>query len=93
MDTYLFDPHDRALGQLFEERLEAYLRFTDRPDLGIKLAQKPNVDQNLKFSCRFASLPDNVLHEWNLNQPSVKRAVGQVVSLKSEWIKTSESRS
>lgn len=92
IDTYLFDASDSTMARPFEKRIEAYLRFADRPDLGIKLTQDPSVDQTLTFSCRYASLPDNVLHEWNLTRPSLKRAIGQVVSLKSEWIKTSESR-
>ena len=92
VDTYLFDVRDSPLARPFEERIEAYLSFANRPDLGIKLTQEPRVDQNLRFSCRYASQPDNILHEWNLNRPSVKRAIGQVVSLKSEWIKTSEGR-
>jgi len=92
VDTYLFDVRDSPLARPFEERIEAYLSFANRPDLGIKLTQEPRVDQNLRFSCRYASQPDNILHEWNLNRPSVKRVIGQVVTLKTEWIKTSEGR-
>ena len=90
IDTYLFDSHDHSLSQPFQERIQAYLNFANRLDMGIKLLEEPNIDQDIQFSCRFASLPDNVLHEWELMRPSIKRATGQVVSIKAEWIKKSQ---
>jgi SAM-dependent methyltransferase len=88
IDTYLFDPRDGSLAHVFQERIQAYLSLAERPDLGIKLVEKPRIDKDVRFSCRYATVPDNVLHEWNLKRPSNKRAIGQVVSIKSEWIKT-----
>lgn len=90
IDTYLFDASDRSVAQVFQERIQAYLGFAQRPDLQIMLVEEPGVDPDLRFSCRYATVPDNVLHEWNLRRPSVKRVLGQVVSIKAEWLKTSQ---
>jgi SAM-dependent methyltransferase len=87
IDTYLFDDADLGLAAEFQERIRSYLRLGDRSDLGLRWVEAPGIDEHVRFSCRYASVPDNVLHEWNLRRPSLKRAVGQVVSLKAQWVK------
>lgn len=93
IDTYLFDPDRGELNQPFRERLHAYLQFADRPDLGIRLVEEgAKIDEHLRFSCAYATQPDNVLHEWHLNRPQEKRLRGQVVSIKSVWEKAASLR-
>ena len=87
IDTYIFDPTREDLIAPFRQRIQTYLEYADRPDLGIRLAETPQVNGNLSFSCSYASLPDNVIYEWYLNRKDDKRVFGQVVSIKSEWEK------
>ena|SRR4030066_665841 len=87
IDTYVFDPSRGDLMAPFRARIQAYHKYAHRPDLGIKLIQMPRVDENLSFSCSYATVPDNVLHQWYLNRKDDKRVYGQVVSIKSEWEK------
>jgi ubiquinone/menaquinone biosynthesis C-methylase UbiE len=88
IDTYLFDSDREDLSQPFRERLHAYLQFAVRSDLGIRLEEGgANIDEHTRFSCAYATQPDNVLHEWHLHRPQEKRLRGQVVSIKSAWEK------
>jgi SAM-dependent methyltransferase len=88
IDIYLFDSDREDLSQPFQDRLRAYLQFAERPDLGIHLAgEGARIDDYPRFSCAYATQPDNVLHEWHLNRPQEKRLQGQVVSIKSAWEK------
>jgi SAM-dependent methyltransferase len=88
IDTYLFDSDCEELSQPFRERLHAYLQFAERPDLSIRLAEgEARIDEQIRFSCAYATQPDNVLHEWHLYRPQEKRLRGQVVSIKSAWEK------
>lgn len=89
IDLYLFDPADDDLppGQVTRQRMDAYLSFSDRPDLGLRLIAKPEIDEHVRFSCRMASLPDNVMHVWHRNRPGPARQFGQLVSLRAEWEK------
>jgi len=90
VDTYLFDEEDRSLpaAKAFRDRIEQYLKYSDRDDIGLQLSRAPAIDKDVTFSCRHASLPDNVLHRSYTNKPKQMRTVGQVVSLKTEWVKT-----
>jgi ubiquinone/menaquinone biosynthesis C-methylase UbiE len=90
IDTYTFDSPQERLNRPFQDRLAAYLQFANRPDLGIRLTEAPAIDAGLEFSCQYATLPDNVMHEWYLNRKDDKRLRGQVVSVKSEWEKLAE---
>jgi SAM-dependent methyltransferase len=87
IDTYVFDPSREDLNVPFRDRIKAYLEYSDRPDLGIKLVEAARINDNLTFSCSYATLPDNVIYEWYLNRRDEKRVHGQVVSIKSEWEK------
>ncbi len=87
IDTYLFDSCDQAVAREFQERVRVYLLYGNRPDLGIRLVEAPSIDENVQFSCRYASVPDYVLHQWQVRNPGIKRVIGQVVSIKSEWVK------
>lgn len=89
IDIYLFDDEREDLRQPFREKLIAYLRFANRPDLGIRLIEEAQIDAHLRYSCAYATQPDNVLYEWHLNRPQEKRLMGQVVSIKSAWEKYS----
>lgn len=87
IDIYLFDDERGDLRQPFKDKLRAYLSFSNRPDLGIRMIEEAHIDANLRYSCAYASQPDNVLYEWHLNHPQEKRLMGQVVSIKSAWEK------
>ncbi len=88
IDIYVFDPGCEDLCAPFRQRLRAYLAIAQREDLGIRLLQPARVDENLSFSCSYASLPDNVMRGWQLKRPDDKRVHGQLVSLKTEWVKS-----
>jgi ubiquinone/menaquinone biosynthesis C-methylase UbiE len=89
IDTYVYDPTDRQTLVMdeFAQRIRKYLEFADRPDLGIHLIEPAKINADFIFSCRYASLPDNIMYRWQQNRPSVKREIGQLVSIKAEWIK------
>jgi SAM-dependent methyltransferase len=89
IDTYVYDPADRQNpgARAFIERTAAYLRYADRPDLGIALSEPPAVAPDFTFSCCYASTPDHVLWRWNQARPDKKRSLAQVVSIKAEWVK------
>jgi len=89
IDTYVYDPADRQTPGLEEMalRIRKYLEYADRPDLGLRLAEPPKIDENFAFSCRHASLPDNILYKWQQGVPTVKREIAQLVSIKAEWVK------
>lgn len=89
IDTYVFDPADRQATGMEEmaQRTRKYLEYADRPELGIRLVEPAKIDADFVFSCRFASLPDNILYKWQQSRATVKREIGQLVSIKSEWMK------
>lgn len=91
IDTYVYNPDDRdhPSARFFSERMQAYLSFADRPDLGIRLRQPPAIAPDFPFSCRYASNPDPVMHAWHRVRPDEKREIAQVVAIKAEWVKTS----
>lgn len=89
IDTYVFDPIDRPAPGMdeFAQRIRKYLEYADRPDIGIRLVEPAKIDAELVFSCRYASLPDNIMYKWQQNRSTIKREIGQLVSIKAEWIK------
>lgn len=89
IDTYVYDSVDQRTPGLEEMsvRIRKYLEYADRPDLGIRLAEAPGIDEKFVFSCRYASLPDNILYKWQQNRPTIKREIAQLVSIKAEWVK------
>lgn len=89
IDTYVYEPADRHIPGTEEmiQRTRKYLEYADRPDLGIRLAEPPEIDENFVFSCRYASLPDNIMYRWQQAKPSIKREIAQLVSIKAEWVK------
>lgn len=91
IDTYVYDAADRDNpgACAFRQRMEAYLSFADRPDLGIRLRQPPAIAADFPFSCRYASNPDPVMHAWHRVRPDEKREIAQVVAIKAEWVKKS----
>lgn len=92
IDVYLYD-HDedpKFPGLAFtRERIEHYLSFANRPDLGLRLRQSAKVSSSATASARYISNPDSVLYEWNKVVPSIKgwRARAQSTSLKAVWVK------
>jgi SAM-dependent methyltransferase len=89
IDTYVYDQADRQTYSLEEmaQRTRKYLEYADRPDLGIHLVEQAKVNADFVFSCRYASLPDNMLYKWQQNQSTIKHEIGQLVCIKAEWIK------
>jgi SAM-dependent methyltransferase len=89
IDTYVYDQADRQTYSLEEmaQGTRKYLEFADRPDLGIHLVEQAKINADFVFSCRYASLPDNMLYKWQQNQSTIKHEIGQLVSIKAEWIK------
>jgi cyclopropane fatty-acyl-phospholipid synthase-like methyltransferase len=92
IDMYLFDAADRDFAGAVSgrARMKRYLKFSDRPDLRLRLAQPAAVDEEVSFSCKYATNSDNELYNWNKAVPQIceLRARGQSVSLKAEWIKS-----
>ena len=92
IDTYIYDKDSvHVNGQkLTRNRIKKYLEFADRPDLGFKMVDTPQIDENVCFSCRYASNSDNELYRWNTIAPAMisHREEGQSVSIKAEWIRT-----
>ena len=91
IDIYLFDKEDMAYPPALRtrERIKTYLGYASRPDLDIQMRRPPAIDENLSFSCRYATNPDSVMHRWNTIAPKLVkvRNRAQSVSLKAEWIK------
>lgn len=89
IDTYVYDPADRDADgrEEFARRIDKYLEYTNRPELGLRLAGPAAINSDFTFSCRYASLPDNMLYYWQKAVPSIKREIAQLVSIKAEWIK------
>jgi SAM-dependent methyltransferase len=78
IDTYLFDDKDvnTPAAMAFAKRTQSYLEFAHRPDLGLHLSEPPDLEACQRFSCRYASLPDNVIFQWQRNRPDEKRLIG-----------------
>jgi len=89
IDTYVYDPADRQAPGMeeFAQRTRKYLEYADRPELGIRLVEPAKINADFVFSCRYASQPDNILDKWQQSRPTIKREVGQLVSIKAEWVK------
>jgi len=89
IDTYVYEPADRQIPGTEDvtQRVRKYLEYADRVDLGIRLVQPPRIDENFVFSCRYASLPDDIFYKWQQAKPSIKREIAQLVSIKAEWVK------
>lgn len=91
IDVYLFERDYSGDGRPFcEERIAAYLKFADRPDLGIRLAEPPVFAADATFRCQYATNSDFELYRWNKvakGRVETWRAIGQNCSIRAEWIK------
>ncbi len=71
-------------------RLQAYLAFADRPEVGLRLVGPAAITPDLTFSCRFATVSDNQFYYWNRVAPTLtaQRETHRGVCVKGEWIKS-----
>jgi SAM-dependent methyltransferase len=89
IDSCMFDAEDadHASARSYRERMERYIGFADRPDLGLRFSATPAIDTSLRFSCRYATNPDNLMHMLHRRLADDNNVLGQLVSLKAEWVK------
>lgn len=89
IDTYVFDELDQGSADsgFWADRLEAYLELAARTRSGMRFLEEPQMGRSPLFSCRYASLSDNVMYGWQKNSPSRKREIGQLVTILAEWVK------
>lgn len=90
IDIYIFDADTNVPHREYSRtRLRQYLSFANRPDLGLEMRDAPSIDEDLSFTCRFASNSDQAMNKWNHFAPDLKavREIAQVVSIKAEWSK------